>query len=138
MLYYFLFFFFQAEDGIRDFCLSRGLGDVYKRQVNEVLVKFALKYGVKIIASNDSHYTDIEDFNAHDILLCINTGEKLSTPALREFADDDVNMKDKRFAFPNDQFYFKKTAEMSDRFKDLPEAIDNTNEIVDKVQLLSL
>jgi DNA polymerase III subunit alpha len=107
-------------------------------RVNEVLIKFARKHNVRIIASNDSHYTDIEDFNAHDILLCINTGEKVSTPALREFADDDVNMKDKRFAFPNDQFYFKKTAEMSDRFKDLPEAIDNTNEIVDKVQLLNL
>ncbi|MGN6401890.1 MAG: DNA polymerase III subunit alpha [Flavisolibacter sp.] len=107
-------------------------------KVNEVLIKFARKHGVKIIASNDSHYVDVEDFNAHDILLCINTGEKVSTPALREFADDDVSMKDKRFAFPNDQFYFKKTAEMVDRFKDLPEAIDNTNEIVDKVQLLNL
>lgn len=107
-------------------------------RVNDVLIRFATKHNVKIIASNDSHYTDIEDFNAHDILLCINTGEKLATPALREFADDDVNIKDKRFAFPNDQFYFKKTAEMSDRFEDLPEAIDNTNEIVDKVQLLNL
>jgi DNA polymerase III subunit alpha len=107
-------------------------------RVNSVLIKFARKHNVKIIASNDSHYTDIEDFNAHDILLCINTGEKISTPALREFSDDDVNIKDKRFAFPNDQFYFKKTAEMADRFKDLPEAIDNTNEIVDKVQLLNL
>jgi DNA polymerase III subunit alpha len=107
-------------------------------RVNGVLIKFARKHNVKIIASNDSHYTDIEDFNAHDILLCINTGEKISTPALREFSDDDVNIKDKRFAFPNDQFYFKKTAEMADRFKDLPEAIDNTNEIVDKVQLLNL
>ncbi|MGZ3917371.1 MAG: DNA polymerase III subunit alpha [Flavisolibacter sp.] len=107
-------------------------------KVNEVLIKFARKHGVKIIASNDSHYVDVEDFNAHDILLCINTGEKVSTPALREFADDDVSMKDKRFAFPNDQFYFKKTAEMLDRFSDLPEAIDNTNEIVDKVQLLNL
>ena len=107
-------------------------------KVNQVLIKFARNHNVKIIASNDSHYTDVEDFNAHDILLCINTGEKQSTPALREFADDDVNIRDKRFAFPNDQFYFKKTAEMSDRFKDLPEAIDNTNEIVDKVQLLNL
>src|SRR5215204_4914340 len=107
-------------------------------KVNQVLIKFARKHNVKIIASNDSHYTDIEDFNAHDILLCINTGEKQATPGLREFTDDDVNIKDKRFAFPNDQFYFKKTAEMADRFKDLPEAIDNTNEIVDKVQLLNL
>lgn len=107
-------------------------------KVNEVLVRFATRHNVKMIASNDSHYTDVEDFNAHDILLCINTGEKQATPALREFADDDVSMKDKRFAFPNDQFYFKKTAEMQATFKDLPQAIDNTNEIVDKVELLNL
>lgn len=107
-------------------------------RVNEVLIRFARKHGVKIIASNDSHYVDQSDFNAHDILLCINTGEKQSTPALREFSDDDVITRDKRFAFPNDQFYFKSTAEMSKTFSDLPEAIDNTNEIVDKVELLNL
>ncbi|HUQ96172.1 MAG TPA: DNA polymerase III subunit alpha, partial [Chitinophagaceae bacterium] len=107
-------------------------------KVNGVLIKFARKYNVKIIASNDSHYTDQSDFNAHDILLCINTGEKQATPALREFSDDDINTKDKRFAFPNDQFYFKNTAEMTKTFADLPEAIDNTNEIVSKVELLNL
>src|SRR5689334_9620157 len=109
-----------------------------QNKVNEVLVKFAGKYGVKIIASNDSHYVDQSDFNAHDILLCINTGEKLSTPASREFTDDDVHVKNKRFAFPNDQFYFKNTEEMTKNFDDLPEAIDNTNEIIDKVELLNL
>ena len=109
-----------------------------QNKVNEVLVKFAVKYGVKIIASNDSHYVDQSDFNAHDILLCINTGEKLATPALREFTDDDVHVKNKRFAFPNDQFYFKSTAEMTKNFDDLPEAIDNTNEIIDKIDLLNL
>ena len=106
--------------------------------VNEVLLKFALKHNVKIIASNDSHYVDVEDFTAHDILLCINTGEKQATPPLREFSDDDVHSKGKRFAFPNDQFYFKKTEEMIQVFKDLPQAIDNTNEIVDKISLLNL
>ena len=45
-------------------------------KVNAVLLKFAKKYDVKVIASNDSHYVDQTDFNAHDILLCINTGEK--------------------------------------------------------------
>jgi len=109
-----------------------------QNKVNEVLVKFAKKYGVKIIASNDSHYVDQSDFNAHDILLCINTGEKLATPALREFADDDIHIKNKRFAFPNDQFYFKTTEEMGKNFDDLPQAIDNTNEIIDKVELLNL
>lgn len=109
-----------------------------QNKVNEVLVKLAGKYKVKIIASNDSHYVDQSDFNAHDILLCINTGEKVATPALREFSDDDVYIKDKRFAFPNDQFYFKTTEEMSKNFSDLPEAIDNTNEIVSKIDLLDL
>jgi DNA polymerase-3 subunit alpha len=107
-------------------------------KVNEVLIRFARKYNVRIIASNDSHYVDQSDFNAHDILLCINTGEKISTPAMRDFVDDDVHVKDKRFAFPNDQFYFKTTAEMSKVFHDLPEAVDNTNEIVDKIDLLNL
>jgi len=107
-------------------------------RVNALLLGFARKYGVKVIASNDSHYVDQSDFNAHDILLCINTGEKLSTPALREFSDDDLNVRDKRFAFPNDQFYLKSTEEMQRTFQDLEEAIDNTNEIVDKVELLDL
>lgn len=109
-----------------------------QEKVNEVLIRFAKKYNVKIIASNDSHYVDQKDFNAHDILLCINTGEKQSTPALREFSDDDVMIKNKRFAFPNDQFYLKNTQEMTNVFEDLPEAIDNTNEIVDKVDVLKL
>ncbi len=109
-----------------------------QEKVNAVLLKFAKKYNVKVIASNDSHYVDQQDFNAHDILLCINTGEKQSTPAFREFTDDDVVARNKRFAFPNDQFYLKNTAEMSKVFEDLPEAIDNTNEIVDKVELLDL
>ena len=107
-------------------------------KVNLVLLKFAKKYNVKVIASNDSHYVDQQDFNAHDILLCINTGEKQATPALREFSDDDVMTKNKRFAFPNDQFYLKTGEEMTKVFEDIPEAIDNTNEIVSKIDLLDL
>ncbi|MEY3411963.1 MAG: hypothetical protein RIQ70_649, partial [Bacteroidota bacterium] len=107
--------------------------------VNDVLLKFAKKYNVKVIASNDSHYVNQEDANAHDILLCINTGEKQSTPTMKDFNDDDGSgFKGKRFAFYNDQFYFKKTEEMSNLFHDLPQAIDNTNEIVDKVTELKL
>ena len=109
-----------------------------QERVNAVLLKFSKKYNVKVIASNDSHYVDQADFNAHDILLCINTGEKQSTPALREFSDDDILVKNKRFAFPNDQFFLKTTAEMQQVFEDIPHAIDNTNEIVDKIQLLDL
>ncbi len=113
-----------------------GMADQDK--VNEVLIKFARKYDVKIIASNDSHYVDKQDYDAHDTLLCINTGEKKSTEKLGAFADDDVAAKGKRFAFPNNEFYFKSTSEMTERFEDLPEAIDNTNEIVDKIELLQL
>ena len=109
-----------------------------QEKVNKVLLRFAKKYNVKVIASNDSHYVDQKDFNAHDILLCINTGEKVATPAAREFADDDASVKNKRFAFPNDQFFFKTTAEMKGVFHDLEEAIDNTGEIVDKVEVLDL
>ena len=107
--------------------------------VNEVLLRFAKEYNVKVIASNDSHYVDKNDANAHDILLCINTGEKQSTPKMDDVSmDDDANKKNARFAFPNDEFYFKTTAEMTHLFKDVPEAIDNTNEIVGKVEHLKL
>ena len=109
-----------------------------QEKVNEILLKFAKKYNVKVIASNDSHYIDQKDFNAHDILLCINTGALQSTPASREFSDDDVSARNKRFAFPNDQFYLKTSSEMQQVFHDLPEAIDNTNEIVSKIDLLDL
>ncbi len=107
-------------------------------KVNKILLKFAKKYDVKVIASNDSHYVDEKDFNAHDILLCINTGETQATPALREFTDDDVMIKNKRFAFPNNQFYLKNTSEMLSVFDDLPQALDNTNEVIDKIEVLDL
>lgn len=108
-------------------------------KVNEVLLKFATKYNVPIIASNDSHYVDKEDANAHDILLCINTGEKQSTPSNKDFADDDEQRpKDTRFAFYNDQFFFKNTQEMKGVFHDIPQAIENTQLIVDKIKPLKL
>jgi DNA polymerase-3 subunit alpha len=109
-----------------------------QEQVNKVLLAFAVKYGIKIIASNDSHYVDQSDSNAHDILLCINTGEKQSTPTMKDFNEDDGASKGRRFAFFNDQFFFKTTDEMGKLFHDVPQAIDNTNEIVDKVELLKL
>ncbi|HRH62820.1 MAG TPA: DNA polymerase III subunit alpha [Bacteroidia bacterium] len=102
--------------------------------VNEVLLRWAVKYNVKVIASNDSHYVDQQDYNAHDILLCVNTGDMQSTPK----ATDEEGGKGYRFGFPNDQFYFKSTAEMSALFHDVPQAIDNTNEIVDKIDTLKL
>ena len=105
-----------------------------QEKVNNVLLKFAKKYNVKVICSNDSHYVDQQDSNAHDILLCVNTGDMQSTP----IATDEEGGKGYRFGFPNDQFYFKTQAEMGQLFHDLPEALDNTNEIVDKVEHLKL
>lgn len=108
-------------------------------QVNECLLRFAKKYNVPIIASNDSHYVEQEDANAHDILLCINTGEKQSTPSAKEFTDDNEQRnKNTRFAFYNNQFYFKKKAEMETLFSDIPQAIDNTQMVVDKIKPLKL
>ncbi|HET6244480.1 MAG: DNA polymerase III subunit alpha [Bacteroidetes bacterium] len=101
-----------------------------QERVNAVLLKFAKKYNVKIIASNDSHYIEQEDSEAHDILLCVNTGEKKST--------EIGHGRDRRFGFPNNEFFFKNQAEMNTLFADIPEAIDNTNEIVDKVEVLKL
>src|ERR1700749_823627 len=105
-----------------------------KNTVNVVLLNFAKKYNVKVICSNDSHYVDQQDSNAHDILLCVNTGDMQSTP----IATDEEGGKGYRFGFPNDQFYFKTQEEMGKLFHDLPESLDNTNEIVDKVEVLKL
>lgn len=106
--------------------------------INNTLMKFAKKFNVPMIATNDSHYVDKDDANAHDILLCLNTGEKQSTPGYDDIVHDDLVVKNRRFKFPNDQFYFKTSEEMKMLFADVPEAIDNTNAIVDKVEVLNL
>ncbi len=107
-------------------------------KVNAVLLKWAAKYNVPIIASNDSHYVDQQDANAHDILLCLNTGEKQSTPKATDADAENGTTKGKRFAFSNDEFYFKSKAQMLERFSDVPQALDNTNLIVDKIETLKL
>ncbi|MCB9251835.1 MAG: DNA polymerase III subunit alpha [Flavobacteriales bacterium] len=101
-----------------------------QEKVNSVLMGFSKKYKVKAIVSNDSHYLDQENANAHDILLCINTGDVQSTPK--------GELKGNRFGFPNDQFFFKTKNEMSELFKDVPHAVENTIEIADKVDKLDL
>jgi DNA polymerase-3 subunit alpha len=106
--------------------------------INDTLIRFSKKYNVPVIATNDSHYVDRDDSNAHDILLCINTGEKQSTPGFDDFVNDDVQLKNRRFKFPNDQFYFKTTDEMSKLFSDIPESLENTQAVVDKVEILNL
>ena len=95
-----------------------------QEDINRVLLKWAKKYNVKTIATNDSHYIDKEDADAHDILLCVNTGDLKSTPK--------GDGKGFRFGFPNDEFYFKTQKEMGLLFGDVPEAVDFTNELADK------
>ncbi|HEY4935530.1 MAG TPA: DNA polymerase III subunit alpha, partial [Puia sp.] len=109
-----------------------------QEKINQFLLRLSKKYNVPVIATNDSHYTDQEDYNAHDILLCINTGEKQSTPGFDDFVNDEISSKNRRFKFPNDQFYLKTQAEMAALFHDLPEAIANTGLVADKVELLNL
>ena len=98
--------------------------------VNQVLLKFAKKHDVKCIASNNTYYSDKENADAHDILLCVKDGNHQSQPKKyfgkrgREF----------RYGFPNEEFYIKSPEEMKQLFADLPETIENTQEIVDKVE----
>src|SRR5688572_16095419 len=110
---------------------------VEQDKVNAVLLGFAQKYNVKVICTNDSHYVDQQDANAHDILLCINTGARQSDPTFKD-VDDNSDVKGRRFAFYNDQFFFKTTQQMSELFSDIPEALDNTNEIIGKIKTLNL
>ncbi|MBR9999847.1 MAG: DNA polymerase III subunit alpha [Cyclobacteriaceae bacterium] len=95
-----------------------------QEDVNQVLLKWSKKYNVKAIATNDSHYVDQADSEAHDILLCVNTGDLKSTPI--------GDGKGFRFGFPNNEFYFKTQEEMSGLFSDVPQALDYTGEIADK------
>jgi len=143
-----------------------------QEDVNQVLLGLAHKHGVKVICTNDSHYVDQTDYAAHDLLLCVNTGEEHSIPVgdirtnyytlmtgkgevkydlldnlRRDHARDERAQKQlrrideelqkpkphTRFGFANDQFFFKTQAQMNALFKDVPESVDNTNEIVDKI-----
>ncbi|MEM9820229.1 MAG: DNA polymerase III subunit alpha [Bacteroidota bacterium] len=97
---------------------------VSQEDINQDLIRLAQKYNIKIIATNDAHYVEEEDFAPHDILLCVNTNSLI----------DQQN----RFKFPSSDFYFKTQAEMRNLFKDVPSSIDNTMEIYDKIEPLQL
>ena len=101
---------------------NRETYEVQKR-VNPVLIELARKHGVKLICSNDSHFLDQDDAEAHDLLLCLSTGKDLDDPNRMRYTKQE---------------WFKTRAEMNAVFPDLPEALRNTCEILDKVEIYDL
>jgi DNA polymerase-3 subunit alpha len=99
--------------------------DVYDRQqaVNKVILQIAQKYGIKVIATNDVHFINSEDAEAHDRLICLNTNSELDDPNRLRYTKQE---------------YFKTNAEMRELYSDVPEVIDNTFEIAEKVELYEL
>ncbi|MFV0593469.1 MAG: DNA polymerase III subunit alpha [Draconibacterium sp.] len=95
--------------------------DVYDWQVmvNKQLVPLAQKLGVKLIATNDIHFTNKEDADAHDLLICMNTGKDFDDPNRMRYTKQE---------------WFKTQAEMNELFGDIPEALSNTMEVVEKIE----
>ena len=99
-------------------------------RVNTTLIEMGKKHHVKMIATNSCYYLKKEEANAHDILLCVKEGEKQSTPIGRG--------RGYRYGLPNQEYYFKSPQQMSKLFSDLPEAIHNIQEIIEKIEPITL
>jgi DNA polymerase-3 subunit alpha len=96
-------------------------GLVEQRRTNPELVRLAQRIGAPLLATNDSHYVSRHDAEAHDALLCVQTGSVKDDP--------------QRFKFQGDEFYLKTAAEMRQLFRDYPEACDNTLWIADRADV---
>ncbi len=105
-------------------------GQEDEKRANETLIRFSKKHNIKLIATNNTYYLDKKDAEAHDILLCVKDGEKKDTPIGKG--------RGYRYGLPNQEYYFKSQDQMKDLFKDLPEAILNIQEVVDKVEPFDL
>jgi DNA polymerase-3 subunit alpha len=92
-----------------------------QRAVNKALIEMGKDLSIPLVATNDCHYLNKEDVRAHEILLCLQTGKKLSSPD--------------RMKFSTDEFYFKSPQEMVELFSYAPEAIKNTVEIAERCNL---
>ena len=90
-----------------------------QQKANKVLLELAKEYGIKVICSNDAHFVDEENAEAHDHLLCLSTGKDLDDPTRMLYTKQE---------------WFKTREEMNDVFQDVPEALSNTLEILDKVE----
>ncbi|MFV0365699.1 MAG: DNA polymerase III subunit alpha [Mangrovibacterium sp.] len=99
--------------------------DTWENQakVSQVILQLGAELGVKVIATNDSHFTNEEDAEPHDLLVCMNTGKDY---------DDPTRMRYSR------QEWFKSRKEMSELFADIPEVLTNTMEIAEKVEYFEL
>ena len=98
--------------------------------VNRILIDFSRKHNIKVVATNNNYYKEKSEADAHDILLCIKEGEKLSTPIGKG--------RGFRYGLPNQQYYYKSSDEMKELFYDLPEAISNIIEVVNKIEEYTL
>ena len=94
-----------------------------QQQANKVLIELAREYGIKLICTNDVHFVDQENAEAHDHLLCLSTGKELDDPTRMLYSKQE---------------WFKTKAEMNAIFSDVPEALSNTLEILDKCEIYSL
>ena len=94
-----------------------------QQRVNPVLIELARKHGIKIIATNDSHFINAEDAEAHDRLICISTNNYVADPTRMRYTKQE---------------WFKSQEEMAAIFPDLPEALENTIEIINKVETYSI
>lgn len=94
-----------------------------QQKVNRQLVELAHKHQIKLMCSNDSHFVNEENAEAHDRLICLSTGRDLDDP--------------KRMLYTK-QEWFKTQAEMNHVFEDIPEALENTCEILDKIEVYSI
>ena len=101
-------------------------GQQEEEHVNAQIVTLAQKHGAQLVATNNSFYSSIEDHELQDILLCVKEGELKNTPIGRG--------RGFRYGLPNEQYYFKSSEAMKSLFADLPEAIENTSKILDKVE----
>jgi DNA polymerase-3 subunit alpha len=92
-----------------------------ERRVRDDLLKLAKDLSLPLVATNDLHYVHQQDAQAHDLLLCVNSGSTVDTPG--------------RFKFDGDTFYLRSPAEMRALFQDLPEACDNTLAIAERCNI---
>ncbi len=97
-----------------------------EEHLNQVLINLSNKYGVKLLAANELFYLEEQDAKAHDVLLCIKENEKQSTPIGRG--------RGFRPGLSNSNYYFKSQDEMKGSFTDVPEAVENLSEVLDKIE----